>query len=40
MEYLPGGDLSSLLEGLTYFEEPMVRAYIAEVVIVVEYLHR
>jgi len=39
MEYLPGGDLSSLLEGLTYFEEPMVRAYIAEVVIVVEYLH-
>lgn len=39
MEFLVGGDLSSLLEGLTYFDESMTKAYIAELVLVLEYLH-
>ncbi|KAI8824268.1 serine/threonine protein kinase 15 [Fimicolochytrium jonesii] len=39
MEYLPGGDLSSLLAAFGTFEEPMARMYGAEVTIALEYLH-
>jgi serine/threonine protein kinase len=31
MEYMPGGDLASLLKNLNSFEEPMARLYLAEV---------
>eukprot|EP01113_Clastostelium_recurvatum_P040393 TRINITY_DN6280_c0_g1_i1.p1 TRINITY_DN6280_c0_g1~~TRINITY_DN6280_c0_g1_i1.p1 ORF type:complete len:1027 (-),score=310.58 TRINITY_DN6280_c0_g1_i1:279-3359(-) len=39
LEYLPGGDLYSLLRGLGCFDEDMARRYIAEVVLALEYLH-
>eukprot|EP00005_Dracoamoeba_jomungandri_P000573 CAMPEP_0174253590 /NCGR_PEP_ID=MMETSP0439-20130205/2960_1 /TAXON_ID=0 /ORGANISM="Stereomyxa ramosa, Strain Chinc5" /LENGTH=1854 /DNA_ID=CAMNT_0015334699 /DNA_START=66 /DNA_END=5630 /DNA_ORIENTATION=- len=39
MEYMPGGDLSSLLINVEWFEEPMARQYIAEAVLALEYLH-
>ena len=39
MEYVPGGDLYSLLRGLTCFEEDMARQYVAEVVLALEYCH-
>lgn len=39
MEYLKGGDLSSLLEKHGYFQEKVARFYIAELVLAVEYLH-
>jgi serine/threonine protein kinase len=39
MEYLIGGDLSSLLSTFGVFEEDMVRMYGAEVVLALEYLH-
>jgi tRNA A-37 threonylcarbamoyl transferase component Bud32 len=40
MEYLIGGDCSSLLENLGYLDEPMARMYLAETVLALEYLHR
>ncbi|CAG8789261.1 13938_t:CDS:2, partial [Dentiscutata erythropus] len=39
MEYLIGGDLSSLLQCFERFEEDMARMYTAEVVLSLEYLH-
>ncbi|KAJ3282187.1 hypothetical protein HK104_011050 [Borealophlyctis nickersoniae] len=39
MEYLIGGDLSSLLSAFGVFEEPMARMYAAEVAVALEYLH-
>ncbi|WKA06924.1 hypothetical protein VitviT2T_024802 [Vitis vinifera] len=39
MEYLNGGDLYSLLKNLGCLDEDMARAYIAEVVLALEYLH-
>jgi hypothetical protein len=40
MEYMIGGDLSSLLEVMGVFTETMARTYAAEVVLALEYLHR
>ncbi|KAJ0238396.1 serine/threonine protein kinase IREH1 [Hirschfeldia incana] len=39
MEYLNGGDLCSLLRNLGCLEEDIVRVYIAQVVLALEYLH-
>lgn len=39
MEYLIGGDLSSVLAAFGTFEEDMVRVYAAEVTLALEYLH-
>eukprot|EP01105_Mastigella_eilhardi_P025649 TRINITY_DN7043_c0_g2_i1.p1 TRINITY_DN7043_c0_g2~~TRINITY_DN7043_c0_g2_i1.p1 ORF type:complete len:1096 (+),score=296.36 TRINITY_DN7043_c0_g2_i1:171-3290(+) len=39
MEYIPGGDLFSLLMNLTTFEEEAARMYIAETILALEYLH-
>ncbi|PKK70134.1 kinase-like protein [Rhizophagus irregularis] len=39
MEYLIGGDLSSLLQNFERFEEEMAKMYTAEVVLALEYLH-
>jgi len=40
MEYLPGGDLSSLLQVHEKFTEPRARMYAAEIVLALEYLHK
>eukprot|EP01028_Stygiella_incarcerata_P009796 TRINITY_DN476_c0_g1_i1.p1 TRINITY_DN476_c0_g1~~TRINITY_DN476_c0_g1_i1.p1 ORF type:complete len:1037 (-),score=302.85 TRINITY_DN476_c0_g1_i1:1976-5086(-) len=39
MEYMPGGDLFSLLQRLCYFSEDMTSRYIAEIVLALESLH-
>jgi serine/threonine protein kinase len=39
MEYLIGGDLSTLLQAMGYFDEDMARFYTAEIVLALEYLH-
>lgn len=39
MEYLIGGDLSALLCEFGCFDEPMARAYCAEIFVALEYLH-
>lgn len=39
MEYLIGGDLSSLLRALQCFDENMARKYAAEIVLSLQYLH-
>lgn len=39
MEYLNGGDLYSLLRNMGCLDEDMVRTYIAEIVLALEYLH-
>lgn len=44
MEYLIGGDLASLLQNFqenigVNFEETMVRQYVAEITLSLEYLH-
>lgn len=39
MEYLIGGDLSSLLRALQCFDEDMARKYAAEIVLSLQYLH-
>lgn len=39
MEYLIGGDLSSLLRNLYTFEFDMAQQYVAEIVVSLEYLH-
>lgn len=40
MEYLIGGDLSSLLQGIGRFGEDWAVFYTAEIVLALEYLHR
>ena len=40
MEYLPGGDLKSLLSVYVFFEEHMATFYIAEVCLALQYLHK
>ncbi|KAI8873952.1 serine/threonine protein kinase 15, partial [Ramicandelaber brevisporus] len=40
MEYLIGGDLSTLLQVYGVFEEPMARFYAAEIAMALEYLHK
>jgi serine/threonine protein kinase len=37
--YMVGGDLATLLKALGYFEDDMARAYLAETVAALEYLH-
>lgn len=39
MEYLIGGDLASLLCQFGSFDEDMSRAYCAELVVALDYLH-
>jgi serine/threonine protein kinase len=39
MEYLPGGDLHSLLNAFGVFNEESSRVYSAEIVLALEYLH-
>ena len=39
MEYLPGGDLHSLLKSVGVFNEESSRLYAAEIVLALEYLH-
>lgn len=39
LEYLPGGDLYSLLHALECFSEPMAKRYTAEIVLALEYIH-
>lgn len=39
MEYLIGGDLSSLLKAFGTFDEDMTKIYAAEVALALEYLH-
>ncbi|KAG1681297.1 hypothetical protein FOA52_007343 [Chlamydomonas sp. UWO 241] len=39
MEYLPGGDLSSLLQEVGTLEEDAARQYVAEAVLALEYCH-
>lgn len=39
MEYMYGGDLGSLLEKCTAFEESWARFYISEIILATEYLH-
>ena len=39
MEYLPGGDVFSLLDAVGVFELDMARKYIYEVIIALDYLH-
>ncbi|KAJ9057698.1 hypothetical protein DSO57_1020171 [Entomophthora muscae] len=40
MEYMIGGDLSSLLQNFGCFDEDMTRFYIGETVLALEYLHK
>lgn len=40
MEYMNGGDLSSLLEEFVFFSNDFSRFYIAEIVLALEYLHQ
>lgn len=40
MEYLIGGDLSSLLEVFGTFDEDMTRFYIGQIAVALDYLHR
>ncbi|KAF6001296.1 hypothetical protein F1559_002624 [Cyanidiococcus yangmingshanensis] len=40
MEFLPGGDLYSLLSNLGYLDEDVARQYAAEIVLALEYLHQ
>jgi serine/threonine protein kinase len=39
MEYMPGGDMYSLLKAMNYLDEDMTRFYAAEIVQALEYLH-
>ena len=39
MEYMIGGDMAALLEGITAFEEDAATSYLAEIVLAIEYLH-
>ncbi|KAI2796404.1 Serine/threonine-protein kinase lats1 [Blomia tropicalis] len=40
MDYIPGGDLMSLLIKMNLFSEPLARFYIAELVLAVESVHK
>ena len=40
MEYMVGGDLSSLLQVAGYFDDEMTMMYLAEMVLALEYLHQ
>lgn len=40
MDYIPGGDLMSLLIRFSIFEEPLARFYIAELVLALESVHK
>lgn len=40
MDYIPGGDLMSLLIKLGVFEEPLARFYVAELVLALESVHK
>lgn len=40
MEYVVGGDLSSLLRNFGHFNEDMTRIYSGEAAIALEYLHQ
>ena len=40
MDYIPGGDMMSLLIKFGIFEEPLARFYIAELVLAIESVHR
>lgn len=39
MEYLPGGDLLSMLQMVNHLDEDVARIYVAETVLALEYLH-
>ena len=39
MEYMIGGDMGALLEGVGAFEEDAARIYLAELVLAIQYLH-
>ncbi|XP_063725825.1 uncharacterized protein LOC134853831 isoform X2 [Symsagittifera roscoffensis] len=39
MEFIPGGDLMSLLIKKDYFPEPMARFYTAEMILAIQYVH-
>ncbi|VDN97871.1 unnamed protein product [Rodentolepis nana] len=39
MEFVPGGELFSLLRSMKYFSEPMVKFFAAQVLLAFEYLH-
>ena len=39
MEYLPGGDLHSLIKNFGSLDENSARVYAAELVLALEYLH-
>lgn len=39
MEYLPGGDLASLLHKFSFFNEKITRQYMAEITLILQYLH-
>jgi len=39
MEFMKGGDLSSLLEEFQAFEEDVAKQYLAEIVLALDYLH-
>lgn len=39
MEYLPGGDLFTLLRTKGVFTEEQARVYIAEIILGIDYLH-
>jgi serine/threonine protein kinase len=40
MEFMPGGDLSKVLEEEVYLEEERAKYVIAEIVLAIEHLHR
>ena len=40
MEYVDGGDLFQILKTKEYFDEAVVRFYLSEILLSLEYLHR
>lgn len=40
MEFMKGGDFSSLLEGIGAFDEETAKYYIAQIVLALDYLHQ
>ena len=40
MEYMVGGDLSSLLENVGVLSEEVVKIYLAEIILALEYIHK
>jgi serine/threonine protein kinase len=39
MEYVPGGDLSSLLKAMGTFDKKSIQIYSSEITLALEYLH-